>query len=57
MPQDGFICGDFTLADICAAYPLRIAVQAGLLPLEGGLKAYLQRLKERPAAIAARFFV
>jgi len=57
MPQDGFICGDFTLADICAAYPLRIAVQAGLLPLEGGLKAYLKRLKERPAAVAARFFV
>ena len=56
MPQDGYICGDFTLADICAAYPLRIAVQAGLLPLGNGLNAYMNRLKERPAAVAAKFF-
>ena len=29
---------NFTLADICAAYSLRIGVQAGLLPLEGRLE-------------------
>lgn len=56
MPQMGFICGDFSLADICAAYPLRIAVQADLLKLEGRLEAYLGRLMTRPAASAARFF-
>jgi glutathione S-transferase len=56
MPEMGFICGDFSLADICAAYPLRIAVQAGLLKLEGRLEAYLGRLMTRPAASAARFF-
>jgi glutathione S-transferase len=56
MPGDGYICGDFTLADICAAYPLRIAVKAGLLQLEGQFRSYLERLMERPAAQAARFF-
>ena len=56
MPQDGHICGDFSLADICAAYVLRIGVQAGLLPMEGNLAGYLHRLMERPAAQAARFF-
>lgn len=56
VPEEGCICGDFTLADICAAYPLRIAVQAGLLEFEGQLKAYLGRLMKRPAAKAARFF-
>ena len=56
MPEIAYICGDFSLADICAAYPLRIAVQAGLLKLEGRLEAYLGRLMTRPAASAARFF-
>jgi len=56
MPTAGYICGDFTLADICAAYVLRIGVQAKLLPLEGTLQTYLGRLAERPAAQAARFF-
>jgi glutathione S-transferase len=56
MPGDGYICGDFSLADICAAYVLRIGVQAELLPLEGGLEDYLSRLMARPAAQAARFF-
>jgi glutathione S-transferase len=56
MPRDGYICGDFSLADICAAYVLRIGVQAGLLPLEGNLAAYLRRLMARPAAQAAQFF-
>jgi glutathione S-transferase len=56
MPQEGYICGEFSLADICAAYVLRIGVQAELLPLEGKLNSYLQRLMARPAAQAARFF-
>lgn len=56
MPAEGYICGDFSLADICAAYVLRIGVQAGLLPMEGHLAGYLRRLMARPAAQAARFF-
>jgi glutathione S-transferase len=56
MPQEGYICGEFSLADICAAYVLRIGVQAELLPLEGKLESYLRRLMARPAAQAARFF-
>jgi len=56
VPDDGYICGAFSLADICAAYVLRIAVQAELLPLEGKLERYLRRLMARPAAKAARFF-
>ncbi len=56
MPRNDYICGDFSLADICAAYVLRIGVQAGLLPLEGNLAGYLRRLMTRPAARAARFF-
>ena len=56
MPEQGFICGEFSLADICAAYVLRIGVQAGLLRNEGVLGGYLRRLMVRPAALAARFF-
>ena len=56
MPAEGYICGDFTLADVCAGYVLRIGVQAGLLPLEAHLESYLRRLMARPAAQAARFF-
>jgi glutathione S-transferase len=56
MPNEGYICGDFSIADICAAYVLRIGVQAGLLPFEGKLERYLRGLIDRPAARAARFF-
>jgi len=56
VPDEGYLCGDFTIADICAAYVLRIGVQAELLPFEGALKSYLRRLMARPAAQAARFF-
>ncbi|MDH3787600.1 MAG: glutathione S-transferase family protein [Xanthomonadales bacterium] len=56
MPAAGYICDEFTLADICAAYSLRIGVQAGLLPMEGRLEAYLRRCMARPAAQASRFF-
>jgi len=56
LPQENFICGAFSLADICAAYVLNVAVLAGLLPFEGRLEMYLRRLMARPAARAARFF-
>jgi glutathione S-transferase len=56
MPDEGFICSAFSLADICAAYVLRIGVQAELLPFDGKLERYLRRLMARPAAQAARFF-
>jgi glutathione S-transferase len=56
MPGEGYICGEFSLADICAAYVLRIGIYAGLLPFEGKLKSYLNTLMARPAAQAARFF-
>jgi len=56
MPREDYICGDFSIADICAAYVLRIGVEAELLPLEGKLDGYLHRLMARPAAQAARFF-
>jgi glutathione S-transferase len=56
MPDTGYICDDFTLADICAAYSLRIGIQAGLLPLEGRLENYMHRLMARSAAQVSRFF-
>lgn len=56
MPNENYICGDFSLADICASYVLRIGVYAGLLAFEGNLERYLRSLMERPAARAARFF-
>jgi len=56
LPGEGYICGEFSLADICAAYVLRIGVQAELLPFEGKLEHYLRRLMARPAAQAARIF-
>jgi glutathione S-transferase len=56
MPEDGYLHGAFTLADIFAGYILRIGIQAGLLEMEGGLAAYINRLRSRPAAVEARFF-
>jgi glutathione S-transferase len=56
MPGTGYVCGTFSIADICAAYILRIAVQAGLLTYEGMLAEYLDRLRARPAAADARIF-
>ncbi|MBT8047140.1 MAG: glutathione S-transferase family protein [Xanthomonadales bacterium] len=56
LPDTGYICGDFTLADICAAYVLRLGVQAKLLPFEGKLETYMRRLMARPASRAARIF-
>jgi glutathione S-transferase len=56
LPARDYLCGAFSLADICAAYCLRIGVQAGLLAYSGGLKDYLERMKSRPPAVEARFF-
>jgi glutathione S-transferase len=56
LPQQGFLCGEFSLADICAAYVLRIGIQTGLLLNEGNLADYLGRLMARPAAIESRIF-
>jgi glutathione S-transferase len=56
LPSDGYLCGEFSIADICAGYVLRVAVQAGLLPYEGFLEQYMDRLRARPAAIESRIF-
>jgi glutathione S-transferase len=56
LPDNGYICGDFTLADVCAAYVLRLGVQSELLPFEGKLETYMRSLMARPAAQAARIF-
>jgi glutathione S-transferase len=56
LPEKAFLCDSFTLADIFVAFVLRIAVQAELLPYEGRLAAYLDRLRARPAAQQAHFF-
>lgn len=56
LPESGYICGNFTLADVCASYVLRLGVQAELISFEGTLKTYMSRLMSRPAAQAARFF-
>ena len=56
LPPEAYLCGSFSIADVCAGYVLRIAVQAGLLPFEGRLAAYMDRLRARPAAIQSRIF-
>lgn len=55
-PAEGYLCGNFSLADIFAGYVLRLGIQAGLVANEGTLAAYFQRLRERPAAQASRVF-
>ncbi len=56
LPKSGFLVADrFTLADIEAAYSLRLAISAGLVELDA-VAGYLRPLMERPAAKAARFF-
>ena len=56
LPSLGFLVADrFTLADIEAAYSLRLAIKAGLIELEA-VAGYLTPLMERPAAKAAQFF-
>jgi glutathione S-transferase len=55
LPEDGYLCGDFTLADIVAAYSFRLAVNAEVVEWSD-VESYLRRLADRPAARAARFF-
>ena len=56
LPGKAYLHGEFSLADIFTAYVLRIALQAGLLPLEDPARAYMNHLRQRPAAAEARFF-
>ncbi len=56
VPAEEFLCGTFSIADICAAYVLRIAIQTEHLSNEGKLAAYMNRLRARPAALQSRFF-
>ncbi len=56
LPGDGYLCDQFSIADICAGYVLRIAIQAELLPCEGSLAGYMDRLRARPAAVESRIF-
>ena len=56
MPAQGYLCGAFSLADIFAAYVLRIGIQAGLLAWEGNLAVYMDHLRQRPGAIESRMF-
>jgi len=56
LPGTGYLCGDFSLADVCAGYVLRVGLQAGLLGYEGKLAGYMDRLRGRPAAVASRVF-
>ena len=56
LPEAGFLVGGrFTLADIEAAYSLRLAINASLVELEA-VAGYLRPLIARPAALAAGFF-
>ncbi len=56
LPTSGFLVADrFTLADLEAAYSLRLAVRAGHVEMEA-VQGYLRPLMERPAAKAAAFF-
>ena len=56
IPNDGFLVASrLTIADIVAAYSLKIAVQLGYVDWHE-VKGYLQPLMERPAAKRAKFF-
>lgn len=54
--QDWWLGETFTLADIFAAYVLRIAVSAGVLENTEPLSGWFERLMARPAAQKAGFF-
>ncbi len=55
LPEEGYLLGDFTLADLFLAYSMRLALSVGLLD-EGAGGAWYERVKARPAARQARFF-
>ena len=56
LPSDGYLCGAFSVADVCAGYVLRLCIQGGLASHDGRLRDYFERLRARPAAQAARIF-
>ena len=57
VPEQGWWLGEtFTLADIFAAYVLRIAVKSGLLENTAPLKGWFERPMARPAVQQAGFF-
>lgn len=55
LPTDGHLCGDFTFADIVAAYSLRLAVQAEIIE-RTAIEPWFTLIMERPAAQQANFF-
>jgi glutathione S-transferase len=55
LPDDGYLCGRFTLADIMAGYGLRLALRLDLVDRER-VMPYVDRLRARPAAQEARVF-
>jgi len=56
LPADGWLCGErFTLADILAGYSLRLALQTELVD-PASVRAYVARLRARPAAVRSRVF-
>ena len=56
LPQAGWLVGErFTLADICAGYSLRLAVQCRFLTMDQ-VNPYFERLRARPAAAESRIF-
>lgn len=55
LPDERYLCGRFTLADIVAGYNLRLGVQTGLIGRDR-VEPYLSRLVERPAAQRSRIF-
>jgi len=56
LPSSGYLVAQrFTLADLTAAYSLRLAISSGLVE-RGAVEGYLRPLMDRPAARSARFF-
>lgn len=56
LPASGYLVADrFTVADIVAAYSLRLAVGGGLIEFDA-ISGYLEPLMARPAAKASEFF-
>ncbi len=56
LPAEGWLAGGrFTLADICAGYCLRLAIQCGFLTVEQ-VEPYFGRLRDRRAAVESRVF-
>jgi glutathione S-transferase len=55
LPGDGYLCGDFSVADVVAGYGLRLALGCDLVDW-ARVAGYVTRLASRPASQKARFF-